>query len=45
MKTPLNVFLVYTSKELPDFETAHHKVHIVLDKLIKIVDENNTQVS
>jgi ribonuclease P protein component len=36
----LNIFLVYNSKELPDFNTAKEKLNVILNKLINIVHEN-----
>jgi ribonuclease P protein component len=41
----LNIFFIYTAKELPDYETVYQKVKVILDKLVKLIDENNTQVS
>jgi ribonuclease P protein component len=40
-KTALYVFLIYTAKELPDYEAVHTKVGMIVDKLIKLIDENN----
>jgi ribonuclease P protein component len=37
----LNVFLIYTGKELPDHKTVCEKVHVILEKLVKRIDENN----
>lgn len=36
----LNVFFIYTGKELPDFTTVKDKVAIVLKKLADKIDEN-----
>ena len=36
----LNVFFIYTGKELPDFATVKNKVAIVLKKLSDKIDEN-----
>jgi len=36
----LNVFFIYTGKELPDFTTVKHKVAIALKKLADKIDEN-----
>jgi ribonuclease P protein component len=36
----LNVFLIYTGKELPDFPTVKDKVAIALKKLSNKIDEN-----
>lgn len=38
----LNVFFIYTSKELPVFNTMKEKVNVILNKLTKIADENNS---
>ena len=44
-KISLNVFLIYTAKDLPDYETVYNKVRLILDKLIKQTDENISKVS
>jgi ribonuclease P protein component len=36
----LNVFFIYTAKEIPDFKLVKDKVALVLKKFEKIVDEN-----
>lgn len=36
----LNVFLIYTGKELPDFTTVKNKVAVALKKLSDKIDEN-----
>lgn len=36
----LNVFFIYTGKELPDFATVNDKVAIALKKLAGKIDEN-----
>lgn len=36
----LNVFFIYTGKELPDFDLVKEKVGVVLKKLENITDEN-----
>lgn len=41
-KIQLNVFFIYTGKELPEFNTVKEKVNVILNKLIKIVNENNS---
>jgi len=41
-KLQLQIFFIYTGKELPAFNTVKEKVGVILNKLIKIVDENNT---
>jgi len=35
----LNIFFIYTDKELPDFNTVKVKVNVVLKKLLQIVEE------
>jgi len=41
-KFQLNVFFIYTGKELPVFNVVKEKVNVILNKLIKIVHENNS---
>ena len=41
-KIQLNVFFIYTGKELPVFNVVKEKVNVILNKLIKIVHENNS---
>jgi hypothetical protein len=36
----LNVFFIYTGKELPDFKTMKDKVAVALKKLAGKIDEN-----
>jgi len=36
----LNVFFIYTGKELPDFKTVKDKVAVALKKLADKIDEN-----
>ena len=36
----LNVFFIYTDKEIPDFNLVKDKVALILKKFEKIVDEN-----
>lgn len=38
----LNIFFIFTGKELFDFNTIRDKVHVILNKMIKVVDENNS---
>jgi len=38
----LNLFFIYTGKELPQFNNVEEKVNVILKKLIKIIDENNS---
>jgi len=37
----LNVFFIYTGKEMPDYLLIKDKTTKILNRLIKIVDENN----
>jgi len=37
----LVLFFIYTGKELPDFDTVDQKMTIILERLIKLVNENN----
>jgi ribonuclease P protein component len=39
-KQELDIFLVYTGKSLPDFNTVKEKVNVILNRLIAIVHEN-----
>jgi ribonuclease P protein component len=39
-KLQLNVFFIYASKELPDFNMVKEKLKLILNKLIQIADEN-----
>ena len=41
-KLQLNMFFIYTSKELPAFNVVKEKVNLILHKLTKIVNENNS---
>ena len=38
----LNIFFVYNSKELPDFNSVKDKVALALKKLSSIINENNS---
>ena len=38
--TSLSIFFVYTAKELPDFTDIKEKMSLILQRLIKIVNEN-----
>jgi ribonuclease P protein component len=38
----LNLFFIYTGKELPQFNTMKEKVNVILNKMIKIVNESNS---
>jgi ribonuclease P protein component len=37
----LNIFFIFTGKELFDFNTIKDKVHVILIKMIKVIDEIN----
>ena len=39
-KLQLNIFFIYTGKELPVFNIVKEKVNVILNKLIKIINEN-----
>jgi len=41
-KLQLNIFFIYTGKELPAFNIVREKVNVILNKLTKIVNENNS---
>src|ERR1043165_5530202 len=44
-KLRLNIFFIYTGKELPDFNMAKEKLKLILQKLVQIADENNSSNS
>jgi ribonuclease P protein component len=37
----MNVFIIYTSKELTSFPVVSEKLRLILDRLVKQVDENS----
>ncbi|MFI5133120.1 MAG: ribonuclease P protein component [Chitinophagales bacterium] len=37
----MNIFFIYTGKELPDFNLIKEKVALALKKLITVIDENS----
>jgi len=41
-KLQLNIFFIYTGKELPEFGIVRGKVNVILNKLTKIINENNS---
>jgi len=41
----LNLFFIYTGKELPEFRALKEKVNVILNKLIMIVNESNSPAS
>ena len=41
-KKQLDLFFIYTAKELPRFNTVMEKVKLILNKLAKSIDENNS---
>ncbi|HRO44656.1 ribonuclease P protein component [Agriterribacter sp.] len=36
------LFFIYTGRELPDFLLVKEKVQVILDKLIRVIDENRS---
>ena len=46
-ETPLNLtlFFIYTSKELPDYQLVKERVNLILERLIKLIDEKNPSSS
>jgi ribonuclease P protein component len=40
--TGLSIFLVYTGKELPEYQLLYDKLTVILNKLLKQWDEKNT---
>jgi len=38
----LNIFFIYTSRELPGFNIVKEKVNVILNKLTTIINENNS---
>lgn len=38
-KLNMNLFFIYTGKEIPEYKNVYDKVNLILDKLNKIVDE------
>jgi ribonuclease P protein component len=41
-KLQLNLFFIYTGKELPPFSIMKEKVNVILNKMIKVVNESNS---
>ncbi|HEX7847066.1 MAG TPA: ribonuclease P protein component [Chitinophagaceae bacterium] len=41
----LDLFIIYTGKELPDHELVMGKLDVILNKLLKLINENNTSSS
>ncbi|HEX7905781.1 MAG TPA: ribonuclease P protein component [Chitinophagaceae bacterium] len=41
----LHLFLIYTINELPDYKLVNDKVDLILKKLSRLIDENNTSNS
>ena len=41
----LNMFILYTGKELPDFAMAKEKLVLILNKLVQRSDEKNTSTA
>jgi len=44
-KKQLNIFFIYTAKDLPRFNIVMEKVKLILNKLAKLIDENNSSDS
>ena len=38
----LQVFLIYTAKEIPEYEIVYKKIGAILHKLVNLVNENNS---
>jgi ribonuclease P protein component len=38
-KIRLNIFFIYTSKELTSYKEVYDKMNLILNKMIKIMDE------
>ena len=38
----LHLFLIYTDKEMPGYKLVYGKVTVIINKLLKLVNENNT---
>ena len=43
--TGLFIFLIYTDKEMPAYQLLYDKVHVILTKLQKLINENPTSHS
>ena len=41
----LNVFFIYTAKELPRYSVIKEKVNVILNRLMQIKNENNSSNS
>ena len=44
-ESDLLLFFIYTSKELPEYHLIKEKVNLILERLIKLIDENNSSSS
>ena len=40
--TSLNIFFIYTAKEIAEYNLVKEKVNVILNKLLKLIDENIT---
>lgn len=38
----LNIFFIYTAKESPEYNFVYEKTGVVISKLVKIINENNS---
>jgi ribonuclease P protein component len=41
-KIPLALFFIYTGKELPDYKLVFEKMTLIIQKLSRLVNENNS---
>ena len=41
----LYLFFIYTNKELPEYHIVKEKVNLILERLIKVINENNSSNS
>src|ERR1044071_4741839 len=41
-KLQLNIFLIYTDKELPVFNTIKEKLQVILNRFMKMINESNS---
>lgn len=41
-KQQLSVFFIYTGKELPEFDLVKQKLEVILNRLIKVINESNS---
>jgi ribonuclease P protein component len=41
-KIPLALFFIYTGKDLPDYKLVFEKMTLIIQKLSRLVNENNS---